>query len=132
MRDRDRHRSQRDQDEPHALSLGQTEHQEEIAERGQAEHATGRTLQQGGREEQQEDRAELVREAVEAIGLERERDQGHEQVPGSDRHRPLDRVEDLIQPRPPERVAEKGIDRVARVKIGAQVPPPPTRTAAAA
>ncbi len=44
---------------------------------------------------------------------------------GGHRHRPLDRVEDLVQPGPAEGPAEERIDGVTRVDISTQIPPAP-------
>ena len=84
-------------------------------------------LQEQGRQEEQEDRAELVRDAVEPVRVQRHRHQRGEEVPGPDRHRPLDRVEHLVEARPAEDVAEERIDGVARVDIGPQIPPQPAQ-----
>ena len=75
VRDRDRHRPQSDQDKPHALPLGQADHQERIGQADEDQHASGRAVEEDRRQEEEEDRAELVRKAVESVGLER---QGHE------------------------------------------------------
>ena len=71
------------------------------------EHSPRRSLEQHRRQEQEKDRTELVREAVEPIGLERERPEREQQVQGRDRQRPLDRVEHLVQPGPAEDSAGK-------------------------
>ena len=75
VRDRDRHRPQRDQEKPHALPLGQADHQERIRQADQHQHAPGRTVEKNRGQEEEKHRAELVRKTVESVGLER---QGHE------------------------------------------------------
>ena len=65
-------------------------------------------LEQQGRQEQQEDRPELVREAVEPIGLERHRPERRQEVPGVTAIGLADRVEHLVEPRPPKTCRKNG------------------------
>src|SRR5262249_7100255 len=89
--------SDRGQDEPHALALRQAKYQEGVSQPDDSHYPPWRPLEQKGGKEEQEERAELVREAVETRRLECHGRERGEQVKDTDRQGPLDWVEHLIE-----------------------------------
>ena len=106
----------------HALPLRHAQQEEQIAQQQECPDTARDSLAEQCRQEQQEDRSELVREAIKAIGLDRKWHDGKEQAQQPRRQGSFRRAEDLVQARPAEDVPEEGKHRVASMHVRPQVP----------
>ena len=127
----DAHRADGDQDEPHALPLGQAEGQEGVADRHHPQHPPRGPLQSKAGRNSRKIGPNWCEKLSKRSGSQGHRPERREQVPGGHRHRPLDRVEHLVDPRrrrrPRGRTGRRGCPCMNISPRDTRPRPPPTR-----